>query len=68
MLYLFISEFVVSSEIAMGKLLYSASVVLRLELFVGLVGLILFLGYLGFTNYRSDYTPYISPTSPVIQN
>jgi hypothetical protein len=34
---------------------------------VALVGVILFLGYLGFTNYQSNLTPSVPVISPITQ-
>jgi len=50
----------------MHKLLHSTTILLRIELFVGLFGLILFLGYLGFASDR-DNKMHLPITSPAIQ-
>lgn len=51
----------------MDKLLHSATILLRIELFIGLCGLMLFLGYLGLASDRSTNT-HLPIASPTIHN
>lgn len=51
----------------MNKLLYGVTMLLRIELFIGLVGLLLFLGYLGLASDRSNNMHSVPITSLTIQ-
>jgi hypothetical protein len=51
----------------MDKFLHSFITIEKSIQIATLVGLMLFLGYLGFMNYSSDRTPWVPVTSPTTQ-
>jgi hypothetical protein len=51
----------------MDKFLYGFIKIEKFTQIVALVGVIMFLGYLGFSNYRSNSTHSLPITSPTTQ-
>ncbi|MBC7824320.1 MAG: hypothetical protein H7126_10630 [Candidatus Parcubacteria bacterium] len=51
----------------MDKFLRNVTTLARMDLFAGLVVLMVFLGYLGFTNSRSDRALSTPVASPAMQ-